>query len=203
MTGLVPSNHRPIEHALAQVLEPLSAIDPAGINVVWDAWRCPSPLLPFLAWALSVDLWDDGWDEVTQRAAIAASPEYHRRKGTSASVDAALATLGRGAYTIDWHATTPEGRRGTFAVRIPLLDQDTAQDMAEMLTRARRVVSLAKPKSRAFAVAFSRDVAGAITVSAGIGVAETVSLVAPSDTIDISLAMSAGIAADETVTLWS
>ena len=55
---------------------------------------CPKHLLPWLAWALSVDFWDAGWSEAVKRASIRESVGIHRVKGTLRSVQRALTAAG-------------------------------------------------------------------------------------------------------------
>lgn len=66
------------------------------LRQLWNPATCPVDLLPWLAWAFSVDEWDADWPEATKRAAIAASISIHRRKGTVASVREALRAFGYG-----------------------------------------------------------------------------------------------------------
>lgn len=146
--ALVPSNHRPIEHALAEVLVPLQAIDPQVIETLWDPWRCPRAYLPFLAYALSVDLWDDKWADITKRKAIAQSPNWHRRKGTRLAVEEALAGLGIDYDLSEWWEVTPTRREGTARVLIPA----TSSNAEALVIAARRLAYSAKPKSRAIFV---------------------------------------------------
>lgn len=61
---------------------------------LWNPWACPEALLPWLAWALSVDQWDPDWPVENRRRVIAESVEIHRRKGTVASVKAILGAQG-------------------------------------------------------------------------------------------------------------
>lgn len=49
-------------------------------------WDCPPELLPWLAWALSVDLWDEEWSVERKRRVIANSFHLHRLKGTAAGL---------------------------------------------------------------------------------------------------------------------
>src|SRR5690606_27989730 len=51
-----------------------------------DPWACPPHLLNFLAYERSVDIWDESWDELKKRSAIAAAPSDHRLKGTEAGL---------------------------------------------------------------------------------------------------------------------
>lgn len=164
--ALVPSNHRKREHALAEALAPLRAINPVAIEQVWNAWSCPAPMLPFLAYALSVDFWDDGWDEIRQRRAISESPAYHRRKGTRAAIEDAAAFTQREATIIEWWQYSPQGRRGTFSVTLHLLESETVSPAAE-IALLKRLVGLAKPKSRAFTL-HAGHLEG-ITVPVGVG----------------------------------
>lgn len=165
--ALVPSNHRLREHALAEVLAPLKAISPAAIEQVWNAWSCPAPLLPYLAYALSVDFWDDGWDEIKRRRVIAESPVYHRRKGTRGAVEDATAYTGRSATILEWHEFAPPRRRGTFQVTVHLDEVETAAP-ADELALLRRLVRSAKPKSRAFTLQAAR--LQVMTAPVGVGV---------------------------------
>lgn len=50
----------------------------------------PAHILPWLAWALSVDDWSDSWSEQVRRNVIKASIEVHRKKGTIGALKKAL-----------------------------------------------------------------------------------------------------------------
>lgn len=182
--ALVPSNHRLREHALAEVLAPLKAISPAAIEQVWNAWSCPAPILPFLAYALSVDFWDDGWDEIRKRRAIAASPAYHRRKGTRAAIEDAAAFTQRDATIIEWWQYSPQARRGTFSVTLHLRDGETTAPAAE-LALLKRLVGLAKPKSRAFALRAGHLELITVPVGVGILAGSGAVLSVPSDDLEL------------------
>ncbi|HHA2458269.1 TPA: phage tail protein I, partial [Stenotrophomonas maltophilia] len=66
--NLLPTNATHAERALARaiVARPL----PVDITALWDADRCPTALLPWLAWALSVDEWKAYWPEAVKRARV-------------------------------------------------------------------------------------------------------------------------------------
>lgn len=66
------------------------------VGDVWSPERAPAAVLPWLAWALSVDDWDEAWSEERKRAVIAASVEVHRHKGTVGSMKQALQSMGYG-----------------------------------------------------------------------------------------------------------
>jgi len=50
----------------------------------------PAHILPWLAWALSVDDWSDNWSEQVRRNVIKASIEVHKKKGTIGALKKAL-----------------------------------------------------------------------------------------------------------------
>ncbi len=60
------------------------------LRTLWNPAECPASELPLLAWAWSVDIWDDGWPETRKRAVIAESRAYHERKTTLAGYRMAL-----------------------------------------------------------------------------------------------------------------
>ena len=90
---LLPSNSAPGELSLEQVTG-YAALLGEPIRPLWNPDTCPAHLLPWLAWALSVDDWDPTWSEATQRAVIRASVGVHRRKGTRSAVAEALRAAG-------------------------------------------------------------------------------------------------------------
>lgn len=115
---LLPQNQTPLEAVVATATE--MHVSPDVIATLWDSDRCPERLLPWLAWALSVDEWDSTWDEATQRRVIAASIEIHRKKGTVGSVKKALTSLGHRGRLIEWWQTTPNGVPHTFTAEVEI-----------------------------------------------------------------------------------
>ncbi len=97
--GHLPAGAGRAEKALAQGVISAFAFDIPNAHL-WNPATCPAALLPWLAWALSVDEWDDTWTEATKRAVVAASVEVHRRKGTVGSIKRALAVAGLGDATL-------------------------------------------------------------------------------------------------------
>lgn len=60
------------------------------IRTLWDPWTCPVSELKLLAWAWSVDVFEEWWPEPRKRRTIAESRLYHSRKTTTAGVRMAL-----------------------------------------------------------------------------------------------------------------
>lgn len=111
MTALLPPNRTPLEARTATAL----AIDPpVPLRTLYDPATCPAHLLPFLAWAYSVDHWSPAWSESVKRRVIAAAFDVHRTKGTRTAIDRALAALGVDVELTEWFEATPNLERGTF-----------------------------------------------------------------------------------------
>jgi phage tail P2-like protein len=161
---LLPDSATHFERELAGLSASLDAIDPVVIETIWDAWRCPTKLLPWLAWALSVDVWDDSWPETVKRQAIADSPDYHRIKGTDQAVLSALALAERPFELTPWGDQVPLGRRGTARVFV----ETTIDDINRVLRQIRPLVMSAKPKSRAIAFGAGELTTGIIAIGGGL-----------------------------------
>lgn len=150
--SLLPPNAQLLERAIDAAAERVSDV-PLPFSVLWDPAECPAELLPWLAWGFSVDRWDAAWPEARKRAAVAASIEIHRQKGTAAAVDAVLASFDQLLSLVEWHETTPRGAPHTFDVVLELV---TAPNVAPGGDRARaafaeaviREVSAVKRKSQ-------------------------------------------------------
>lgn len=110
-------------------------------RTVYTPADCPVSVLPFLAWAYSVDTWDDSWDEGQKRAVIDAAYIVHRHKGTIGAVKAALEALGIGARIVEWFETEPKGPPFTFRISFDLQDSGVSQ---AQLKRAIEVVDASK-----------------------------------------------------------
>lgn len=197
---LLPDSATHFERELAGLSAPLDLIDPVVIETIWDAWRCPTKLLPWLAWALSVDVWDDGWPETVKRQAIADSPDYHRIKGTVQAVLSALALAERPFELTEWGDQVPLGRRGTARIFV----ETTLDDINRILRKIKPLVMSAKPKSRAFSFGAGELVSGAFAVGGGL-LEESVTTVDPyaylGDEADGALRIGGGILVETFTTI--
>lgn len=117
MSNLLPPNATPQEVALAGVTDRIDAV-PVKSRETWNPQTCPADLLPWLAWALSVDEWNADWSVQQKRDTIAASFTIHSTKGTLAAVKASLAALGYDTSVIEWFNQPADLAPYTFAVDI-------------------------------------------------------------------------------------
>ena len=89
------------------------------MRATWDADTCPASLLPWLAWAMSVDTWDSSWTEEQKRGAIRNSFLIHKVKGTLAAVKRALAAVSFSSELIEWfNDAEPDADPYTFRIEV-------------------------------------------------------------------------------------
>ncbi|HBM3172391.1 phage tail protein I [Klebsiella michiganensis] len=120
----------------------LSAITVA-LRTLWTPTACPVDLLPYLAWALSVDRWDKSWPAAKKVAAIQQSYWLHRRKGTRAAVRRVIEDMGFSATFAEWFDVGDEP--GTFRLEVDVNDVGITPKTLDELNR---LIGDAKPVSR-------------------------------------------------------
>ncbi|PMQ18440.1 phage tail protein I [Janthinobacterium sp. AD80] len=140
----LPPNTSALERAIAVACAELVNV-PVPLRDLWNADRCPVNLLPFLAWACSVDRWDDAWPESIKRGTIKASYFIHKHKGTIAAVRRVVESLGYLIRITEWWQTTPPGVPGTFRLDVGVLDTGITDAMFQEMER---LIADAKPVSR-------------------------------------------------------
>ncbi len=145
---ILPKNATPLERAIVETLYERIDNIPLMISSIWDPWNCQETLLPWLAWATSVDVWNDEWSVAEKRAAIAASPTVHRKKGVPAALEEALKPFGLQVEIEEWWQKIPEGKRGSFDVTLWVSDR-VGLDYSKLL-EMREIILKTKPKSRSF-----------------------------------------------------
>lgn len=67
--ALLPLGSSELERKASEVLQ-FAVRNPIIIADLINPQRCPVELLPYLAWAFSVDRWDEHWTEQVKRIAI-------------------------------------------------------------------------------------------------------------------------------------
>lgn len=130
--SLLPPNATVLEKRIAASgFTPPAALVPT----LWDADTCPAALLPWLAWAESVEDWNAEWSEERQRAVIKASREVHRLKGTPSAITQALVARGQpDAKVIERYASAASsGDTESWAIyKVVLTHPITRQQAAEL-----------------------------------------------------------------------
>jgi phage tail P2-like protein len=141
---LLPGNASRLERAAAEALAEIQRV-PVLLRQLWNPYTCEARLLPYLAWAFSVDRWDPAWSTEAKRDVIATSFYVHRKKGTIAALRRVVEPLGYLLEVNEWWQAAPEGEPGTFALRIGVLNTGITDAMYEELTR---LIDDAKPLTR-------------------------------------------------------
>ncbi|WP_027908741.1 phage tail protein I [Pseudomonas sp. URMO17WK12:I4] len=143
-TALLPSNGTQLERLAAQALAQIELV-PVPIRDLLSPTRCPVELLPYLAWAFSVDRWESSWSEATKRQVIASAYYVHAHKGTIGALRRVVEPLGYLIRVTEWWQEKPEGVPGTFRLDIGVLESGITEEMFESLTL---LIDDAKPVSR-------------------------------------------------------
>ncbi|MEK2608495.1 phage tail protein I [Pseudomonas shirazensis] len=140
MTALLPNNSTPLERALGSVAHDRTKIT---LRTLYNPDTCPAHLLYQLAWAWSVDRWDDEWSEAVKRSVIRSAYFVHSRKGTIGALRRVVEPFGYLIEVVEWWQTVPEGVPGTFALKVGVSDagisDETYRELSALLDDARPV----------------------------------------------------------------
>jgi len=121
--SLLPPSASKLERALEQSFkESLDGIS-IPIRSLWNPDTCPLSVLPWLAWAFSVDSWEPSWTEAQQRSIVKNSLIIHKYKGTIGAVKRALDSIGYQWEIVEWWQDTPKGDPYTFRIDIHVRDR--------------------------------------------------------------------------------
>lgn len=122
MADLLPPNASAAERALAEGLARLSEV-PVPVGVLWNPVTCPEALLPWLAWAVSVDQWEPDWTEAQRREVVRRAVAVHKVKGTRGALVRALDALGYTVRVREWWQEDPAGEPFTFSLEVEIDDR--------------------------------------------------------------------------------
>jgi phage tail P2-like protein len=159
---LLPVGSSILEVAAAQAASEIQRV-PVPLRTLWNWRTCPPRLLPYLAWALSVDRWDEKWSEATKRSVIASSFYIHQHKGTISALRRVVEPLGYLIEVKEWWELNEAP--GTFRLVVGVLDTGITDEMYQELER---LIEGAKPASRHLTgLAISLSTSGFAYVGAG------------------------------------
>jgi phage tail P2-like protein len=158
MNNLLPPSATKQERDMALATARVSNV-PSPLRSLWDPNTCPLDLLPWLAWALSVDTWNPEWPELTKRAVVRTAITTARVKGTKKSVVDALNAIGAGAVMTEWFERSPAGTPHTF--RVTIVAQDTSLEAQALMTSA---INRTKPLRSHYDIVFGAATSGTINI---------------------------------------
>ncbi|EKH8499446.1 phage tail protein I [Salmonella enterica] len=145
---------------------------PVDLNTLWNPDECPVDLLPYLAWALSVDRWDKDWPEETKRQVIKASWAVHRHKGTLSALRTVVEPFGFSLRITEWWQSGEPP--GTFRLDIDTREQGITEETHQELER---LIDDARPVSRHLSgVTLSLSTSGYVGIGADVYVGDTLTV---------------------------
>ena len=134
--NLLPLETNNFERKLeSKIAQQISNINYRLIVTLWDAKTCPEQYLPYLAWALSVDEWQETWTESVKRKVIERSLMLHRIKGTRRALELMLDALGYELKIVEWWEQEPQQTPGTFVVYASTADQAYTKNEIAVIRR--------------------------------------------------------------------
>lgn len=142
MKSLLPLNSTQLERAIEAAIDETTEIP---LRTLYDPDTCPAHLLYQLAWAWSVDRWDEAWSEEVKRSVIRSSFYVHAHKGTIGALRRVVEPFGYLIEVVEWFQTEPKGVPGTFALKIGVSDEGISEETYQELTW---LIDDARPVSR-------------------------------------------------------
>ncbi|KGT95250.1 tail protein [Erwinia typographi] len=140
--SLLPPGSSALERRLAQACSGISGLN-VPLHDLWNPATCPVSFLPYLAWAFSVDRWDESWAESVKRRVVQDAFYIHQHKGTTSAIRRVVEPFGFLIRIIEWWQTGEAP--GTFRLDIGVQDQGITE---ETYLELERLISDAKPCSR-------------------------------------------------------
>ncbi|MBV6287494.1 phage tail protein I [Pseudomonas aegrilactucae] len=163
MQSLLPLNSTPLERAVeAASVEDLQI----ALRTLYNPDTCPAHLLYQLAWAWSVDRWDEKWSEAVKRSVIRSAFYIHAHKGTIGALRRVVEPFGYLIEVVEWFQTVPEGVAGTFALKVGVSDEGISEEIYRELTW---LIDDARPVSRHMTgLAISMETTGGVYLGASL-----------------------------------
>lgn len=142
MNSLLPPSSSQLERRAAEACASISDLN-VPLRDLWNPARCPVKFLPYLAWAFSVDRWDEKWTAAEKRKAVTDAFYIHRRKGTIAAIRRVIEAMGFSMSIAEWWEVADP--RGTFRLTIDVNDVGITDEIVRELER---LIGDARPVSR-------------------------------------------------------
>ncbi|MGQ6606566.1 phage tail protein I [Serratia sp. IR-2025] len=142
MNSLLPPGSSPLERRAAEACSAVSDLN-VPLRDLWNPDKCPVVFLPYLAWAFSVDRWDEKWPAAEKRKAVKDAFYIHRRKGTVAAIRRVIENMGYSMSIEEWWQVADPA--GTFRLTIDVMEVGITE---EIVNELERLIGDAKPVSR-------------------------------------------------------
>jgi len=151
--SILPPRSTPLQKALERVTADMLDL-PVELRKLWSPAQCPASHLPWLAWGLSVDIWDASWSEAMKRAAVADAIAFQRRKGTRGTLRTALDRFDALIKIVEWHEDRETLDPHHFRLELPLLAISDIVYDEELISQILRDIAQVKPARSQMQVAY-------------------------------------------------
>ncbi|MFJ3074564.1 phage tail protein I [Pseudomonas sp. NPDC087029] len=188
MRSLLPLNRTPLERAIESACDEDLKVN---LRLLYNPDSCPAHLLYHLAWAWSVDRWEDSWSDEIKRSVIRSTFFVHAHKGTLGALRRVVEPFGYMIEVQEWWQATPPAAAGTFALKIGVSDAGISESTYQELSS---LIDDARPVSRHLTgLVISLESRGALQVGCAIQDGDELDIypLAPRD-IDVSGAIGRG-----------
>lgn len=133
----LPPSASKMERVMEQVFWEELALIERDIRNFYDPSQCRIDLLPYLAWEMSVDYWDENWSEQTKRDVIAASNPIHTTKGTRHALDKSIESIrDDGLSVTEWFDDEANLAPGFFRVNLEARNSDIDENTVPQIHTA-------------------------------------------------------------------
>lgn len=102
MSNILPPNATKLERDLYETIEGRLNELSVPTDTLWSPKNCPVQFLPWLAWQLHIDNWDNNLAESQKRELISKSVKIHKHKGTRGSLEDVLNSFNLGLDIKEW-----------------------------------------------------------------------------------------------------
>lgn len=160
--SLLPPSASDKDRAIAAACARIGEL-PSPLRALWDPETCPEPLLPWLAWSLGVEEWDEAWPAATKRLLCRFAIATRRIRGTRKAVEDSVIAYGARLSLREWWELSPPGDPHTFSV---VIDYGTGSGTATEKLQADviRAIERNKPLRSHYSLTVAIPVAGAVNV---------------------------------------
>lgn len=143
---LLPPNATSLEISLDKASNRIAELSTCHKDL-WNPWKCPEVLLPWLAWAVSCDEWSSAWPEEIKRRVISESISVHKIKGTKGGMKRALKALDAGIEIHEFDGIEGPSHSGEIFIYAgnSLATNGDTLITPELQNQIMRVVSNTKP----------------------------------------------------------
>lgn len=142
--SLLPPNATPLERGIEGAMARFADV-PVPLRRLYDPDNCPVELLPYLAWALSIDTWSSDWPEAIKRARVRGAIAIQRRKGTARSVRDVVQSFGGAVALREWWQQDPPADPHTFSLLLNVNGRTGALATAAFVDQVVEEVIRTKP----------------------------------------------------------